>query len=156
MGTLALNMITGPGEAAALDRCLSSLKIGQDDCIFNEVVVCVTSHDEEVKKVAQSYGAKTPYFQWSTDDHPHGHFADARNTALDNTESEYVMWIDTDDIILEKHQKAFHQLLKVLENTEYKWAEVFFAPYCVFRDKVGRPLTVFMRERIFKRDIGFL
>ena len=62
--SLALNMIVGSNESYELNRCLESAVLPG---IFDEIVIVVTTHDQEVEKVARKFTDKVFYFEWIKD-----------------------------------------------------------------------------------------
>ena len=147
MNTIALNMIVGSGDDKDLRRCLESFKA---DEFFDEIVIVNTCEDEKINVVANDYKATLLYFEWRSERFPFGNFGGARNVALDNTKSDYVMWLDCDDVCLEKHQK---NLIKLRDSIRTLTRDIkyFSIPYDVLFDEMGNPTATFLKERIFKR-----
>ena len=80
-------------EAANLDRCLRSLKGAVDDII----VVDTGSTDGSIA-IAQKHGAKLFFYTWCDD------FAAARNESIRHATSDWVLWLDADEELIEtKH-----------------------------------------------------
>lgn len=137
--TLSLAIIVGPGEAFELERCLKSCA----GPLFDEIVVTVTSPDQKVVEVALAYADKAPSFGWKKD------FAAARNFCFSRCESDYIMWLDADDIITPDN---YQKLLALKPNLGE--AEVHFIWYNYDHHPDGRPKLPHPRERIIKRGIG--
>lgn len=137
---LSLNIIVGGGEAQELKRCLESFVFDND--FFDEIVITHTTHDQDVIDVARQYTDKVFYFKWIKD------FAAARNFCLDNTKSNYVFWIDSDDV-LDKSSKE--NLLRVKEYVRIHAFDIFLISYHLDFDNEGRFLQHIPRDRIFKR-----
>lgn len=146
--TLALNMIVGPGEHQELERCLGSFHA---DKTFDEVVIVTTSGDAKVSEVARKYTDKVIPFAWESVDYPYGNFGGARNAALDATESDWVWWLDADDVCMPNHQPGLPKVREGILSAQRQSAELFFMQYIIRTDDVGNPLVSFMRERVFKR-----
>jgi len=141
MSSLALNMIVAAGESEILDRCLDSFDARE---FFDEIVIVNTSNDGKIDEVAKTYDAKLIRRIWDDD------FSAARNAALDNTESDYIMWLDSDDVCLEQFQHKIKNVRKVITDNN-RGVEAFFFPYCVQLDEHLNSTISFLRERIFKR-----
>lgn len=82
-------------------------------------------------------------FEWCDD------FAKARNVLLDNTKSDYVLWMDADDILCETSTEKWHSVHEViLKNSSI---EVFNFRYFLY-DHHGTLSVVSSRDKIFKRQ----
>jgi len=134
--TLALNIIVGANEAFELNRMFESIP---DRSVFDEVVIGVNTHDEEVMKVAKKYATKIIEFVW--DDN----FGRARNLVLQATTATYVMWLDADDTIGKRKADKLPQLKEMVFEKD---ADVYLIPYFM------NELTCFFRERIFRNGTG--
>lgn len=151
MNTLALNMIVGGGESELLRRCLNSC--GPD--MFDEIVIVNTSNDSDIDSVVEEFGGKCVRAKWSSDKYPHGHFAAARNVAINHTESDYIMWLDTDDLLFEERENAKKKLRAVVAQNDFDY---YILSYHTEVDSVTRkPISLIWRERIFKNrpDLGW-
>jgi glycosyltransferase involved in cell wall biosynthesis len=91
--TFALNLLASKGEYNYVNRLLESLCADQ---LFDEIVLVLDNKEEW----AQFEGLKKKYkklkllhFEWCDD------FAKSRNYAQDNTQSDYIMFCDADDIV---------------------------------------------------------
>jgi glycosyltransferase involved in cell wall biosynthesis len=147
--TLALNMIVGAGDGEVLDRCLSAF-----DChaAFDEIVIVMTTNDPKVKKISKKYATLLLQKQWTSERYPYGDFAGARNLALDNTKSDYIMWLDADDVLT---AADIDTKMKNLRNFIDEFGfHVFFVNYCLERDDSGNETWSILRERIWRKDSG--
>ena len=72
--------------------------------LFDEIIVVDTGSLDKTKEVAESYGAITYDFEWIDD------FAAARNYSFSKATGDWIMWLDTGDIIPPASVKAFQQL----------------------------------------------
>ncbi len=109
MNTVGFNLIVGRGEEQLLDRCLKQVsKLDLD-----EIVVVVTHNDIVVKRTAEKYTDKVYYYEWFgfVGDEPINDFASARNFCMEHTESDYIMWLDTDDLISEVNINGFKEAI---------------------------------------------
>lgn len=155
MYTLALNMIAGPGDARLLARCLDSFKATER---FDEIVIALTSGDDSVKAVAESVNAKTVRVAWADEEYPHGCFARARNAALDQTESDYVMWLDCDDVNLSGNGAdgidKMIGLVQLVKSEDHAPVNAYIIPYNIEFNIDLTPTATFLTPRIFKRSAG--
>lgn len=149
MTTLGLNIISGPNESTLLNRCLTSFNAKDN---FDEIVIVNTSTDDSIDKVAKKHGAKIFHFNWITDEFPKGNFGGAREFARLNSTTDKIMWLDTDDILLRKHEEKFLEFLSLVKNDEYKDIIIWKFPYSLVYSKDGEPEQFFLRERVFDRE----
>ena len=138
--TLALNMIVGPGDSAELKRCLDSIDA---KLFFDEIVIVVTTEDELVLKTAMEYTNKVYKHQWTSKRYPHGNFALARNKALDNTVSDYVMWLDADDEVDKTEVESLNKFHIILNDNNFDY---YLASYILGNNEV------MVRERVWKNN----
>lgn len=137
MKSIALNIIVGKGEAKELNRCLTSVS----KLPFDEKVVVQTFEDEAVKHIAQAHDAKVYFFEWTNN------FSAARNYAIEQTQSDYIMWMDADDVIDEGCVKGFQEAFGIVRSNN---KDVFEMVYNTAMDAQGRPMTKVKRERFFR------
>jgi len=137
MPTLGLCLIV-KNEEEVLDRCLKSF-IG-DGTIFDEVVVVDTGSADNTKQIAKKYGCKIYDFKWVQD------FAAARNFAFSKVSTQWILWTDADDVLLEKDFLK----LKIFKPSLTK--DLYLLPYDYAQDERGQTLSTLYRERIVKND----
>jgi len=148
MATLGLNMIVAAGEGDILQRCLLSAKAQET---FDEIVIVNTSTDSNIDRVAGEFGASIHFYQWSSYDYPFGNFAAARNCALLNSSTDYIMWLDTDDIIQNSCQPGLRQLRELFVASSHPDIDAYYMPYILTQDESGNPTSTMFRERVFRR-----
>lgn len=90
-------------EARTLPRCLESVA-----GVFDEIVVVDTGSTDATREVAAGFGATVHDFAWIDD------FAAARNVAFGHGTSDYLMWLDADDILLPEDRMKLLALKKDL------------------------------------------
>jgi glycosyltransferase involved in cell wall biosynthesis len=100
--TVSLTMIVRD-EERNLPLCLQSVR-----GLFNEIVIVDTGSQDRTKEIALQFGARLIDFAWNDD------FATARNISLANACSDYVFWLDADDLLDPPETKKLQALLKTL------------------------------------------
>ncbi|GEM_PF-1671876 len=124
-------------EEANLPRCLASVA-GKVD----EIVVVDTGSRDRTVDIARSFGAKTFSFEWCDD------FAAARNESLRHATGDFILWIDADDELVERHAGALRRLRA--RSGEWGW---FLDVHCPASDQA--PETTVVRQwRLFPRAAG--
>ena len=64
---------------------------------------------------------------------------------------EYCMWLDADDVILEKDRQRFREMKEKLSGKE----DIVMLPYHTAFDEEGRPIFIYYRERLIKNSGKF-
>lgn len=134
MNTLSLCMIV-KDEELALPRVLNVAHVFAD-----EIIIVDTGSTDKTAELALNADCKVYPFEWTDD------FASARNYAFSLAKSDYVMWLDADDVITEERARKLASLKRNLT------ADVVMLPYYMGEP----PSLVFWRERILKRNMGFV
>lgn len=132
--SISLCMIV-KNEAQNLPRLFESI----EGC-FDEVVICDTGSTDNTVEIAKQYGARVEYFTWVND------FAKARNYAFSKATSDFIMWLDGDDVLSDK--KAFIEW----RDNVLLLADFWLAPYWYAFDENGQPVCTFSRERVIRRS----
>lgn len=120
-------------EEKNLGRCLVSVA----DC-FDQVVVVDTGSVDRTKEIAASFRAEIHDFKWIDD------FSAARNFAFSKARTDFVMWLDADDVL----KPADIAALKALKPGLGGNADVYYMKYDYHQDENGNSTYVFSRERI--------
>lgn len=139
MATISLCMIV-KNEEEVLERCLQSV-----DGIFDEIIILDTGSQDRTKEIANRYTKYVYDYHWIDD------FAAARNASFDKASMDYVMWLDADDILLEKDFTELLELKKTLDPSIH----MVMMKYHVSFDEQGNPTMSYFRERLMKRDYGY-
>lgn len=140
--SLALNFIFRNNEET-LPAMLGSVLPHVD-----EAVAVDTGSTDESREICESMGVKViDGSDLVADDGYLTSFADARNRALNHTDSPFVLWLDTDDELVLGH--GLKKLVRQCMSNEM--VGVCYATYNYERDKLGRLIAVQQRERIFRR-----
>jgi glycosyltransferase involved in cell wall biosynthesis len=125
-------------EARSLARCLDSVAGAVD-----EIVVVDTGSTDDTKEIARRYTARVFDFEWRQD------FSAARQFAIDQATSDWVFWIDADDVV----QQA-EEIRPLLEAAPADVAG-FYWRYEYDRDLWGNAVCEFWRERCVRNDGTF-
>ena len=133
MKTLSLCMIV-KNEEENLDNCLKNAKEYADD-----IIIVDTGSTDKTKKIALKYTKNVFDFEWQDD------FSKARNFSFDKAKTEYVMWLDGDDIILNDSVQNIIKWKKQNSNED-----VLMCPYVTGFDSEYKPTYSYSRERILK------
>ena len=134
MMTLSLCMIV-KNEEKVIRRCLESVKE-----VCDEMIVVDTGSQDNTREIAAACGAKVFSFPWTYD------FAAARNYSFSLASSDYLLWLDADDVFTEENRKKLAQLKE--KESE---ADAYFLRYEAAFDEQGKPTFWFYRERILRR-----
>lgn len=138
MKKLSLCMIV-KNEEKALATSLENAKEYAD-----EIIIVDTGSSDKTKEVAQKFTDKIFDFEWVDD------FSKARNYAFEKASSEYLMWLDADDMLPNSTVK---EIKKWKESSSDE--DVLICPYVTCYDEKLKPLFEFNRERIVKNDKRF-
>lgn len=139
MITISLCMIV-KDEEDTIGKCLSSVKE-----VVDEIIIVDTGSTDRTKEIVKEYTDKIYDFTWIND------FAAARNYSFSKATKDYILWLDADDILLEKDQHA----LKKLKKSFNKATDCVQFYYNYSFDGQGNPSLVFRRERLVKRSGNF-
>ena len=134
--TLSLAMIVRNSENV-LDRCLKSCHD-----LFDEIIIVDTGSIDNTKNIALKYTDKVYDFEWTND------FSAARNFSFEKCTSDFIMWLDDDDIILEKDKKKIRQL-------DLEKYDTVICKYQYSHDEFGVVECSLERERILRRLLNF-
>jgi len=97
---LSLCMIV-KNEAAALPRCLSSVK-----AVVDEMVVLDTGSTDRTQEIAQEFGARVHEFEWCND------FSVARNQSLKYAQGDWILVLDADEVLMADVVPVLKQAIK--------------------------------------------
>ncbi|WP_373531530.1 glycosyltransferase [Vampirovibrio sp.] len=137
--SLSLAMIV-KNEAQVLGRILSQVKH-----LCDELVIVDTGSTDGTQALAESFGARVFCFEWIDD------FAAARNHAFSHCSSDWILWLDADDLINESHQQKLLDLKHSGLNAEI---DAVICSYQIAFDGQGECLISMPRERLLRRAAG--
>ena len=139
MITISLCMIV-KNEEDVLARCLASVSE-----LVEEIVIVDTGSDDRTAEIAREFTDRVYSFAWIDD------FSAARNFSFSKATMDYVMWLDADDVLLEKDRASFLRLKETLP----AGTDMVMMKYDVAFDGQGRPTMSYYRERLMRREAGF-
>ena len=135
--TIAIAMIVR-NEEAVLARCLASVADHVD-----ELIVVDTGSDDGTREVASRYTRHLYEFTWVQD------FAQARQHAFDQARTDWIGWLDADDVVL----GAEH--IRGLATDAPANTGAIYWPYLVAWDAYGNPTCQFWRERLVRNHAAY-
>lgn len=140
MFTISLCMIV-KNEEDVLEMCLSSVYD-----IVDEIIIVDTGSTDKTKEIAKKYKCKIYDFKWIND------FSAARNYSFSKATSDYILWLDADDIFLEEDRDKFKKLKKTINNK----VDAYSMFYNYAFDEDENVILRFRRNRIVKRSKNYL
>lgn len=140
MITISLCMIV-KNEEDNIGDCLASV-LG----IADEIIVVDTGSTDNTKNIVKKYTDHLYDFTWQDD------FSAARNFSFSKATMDYCMWLDADDRIKQDAQARLLAWKKQTDGT----VDVAMLPYASGFDEKGNVAFCYYRERLLKRDSGFM
>lgn len=126
------------------ERNIAQLLNSVKDC-FDEIHLTDTGSTDNsieiINSLKQDYPLHLHHFKWIDD------FAAARNASFAPVTTDYVMWLDLDDVL--SGAEGFKNFTK----TTMKIADFWVATYHYASDGSGKPICSFVRERIFRTNL---
>lgn len=107
---LGIHMITR-NEEDFLPQCLNSIR-----SIADELIIVDTGSTDRTIEIACSYGAKIVEMVWNDD------FSQARNLALDHANTDWVLYLDADEVLADSANKLFDLLNE--SSAEAYWVQI--------------------------------
>jgi glycosyltransferase involved in cell wall biosynthesis len=106
--TLSLCMIV-KDEEAMLPKCLAAAREAVD-----EIIVVDTGSTDRTIEIAEEFGARVLHHEWT------GDFAAARNVSFEAATSDWLMFLDADEVLMDGDAERLREL------TGRTWREAFF------------------------------
>jgi tetratricopeptide (TPR) repeat protein len=117
--TLSLCMIVRD-EEQMLPRCLAAVAPAVD-----EIVIVDTGSTDATVEIAKSFGAKVIEFPWT------GSFSEARNVSFEAATSDWVMYLDADEVLVAEDVEQLRAL------TAQTWREAFYLVETSYTGELG-------------------
>ena len=143
--TLGLAMIVGGADfqkggngPKQLRACLDSARPYVD-----EIVLIDTGTNGVAQKLGKQFKAKVHTFPWVQD------FAAARNESFKHITSDYILWLDHDDV-LEEGKNLKTLLASMPDQFGGIWLKYLYG-----FDEYGNVTTIHERERVLRRSVGW-
>lgn len=133
--SISLAMIV-KNEEAVLERCLSSCHD-----LFDEIIIVDTGSADKSKEIAARFTDKVFDFTWIND------FAAARNFSFSKATSEWIMWLDADDILKEEDKQK-------IRNLDFSDKQMIISDYEYAHDEYDNSYCTVPRERIVRRSLN--
>lgn len=127
-------------EEEVIGRCLESVSQ-----IVDEINIVDTGSTDRTKEIISKFTKRIFDFTWIND------FAAARNYSFQQATCDYILWLDADDVLLEKDQKSFLELKKLLDPS----IDGVLMDYNLAFDSDNNVTSSIKRNRLVKREIGF-
>jgi glycosyltransferase involved in cell wall biosynthesis len=102
--SISLCMIV-KNEEAVIGRCLDSVQ-----GIADEINIVDTGSVDKTKDIAARYTDRIFDFEWTDD------FAAARNFSFQQATTDYILWLDADDVFTENDQEILLDLKGTLDS----------------------------------------
>ncbi len=151
--TIGLHMISRH-ETDRLRACLESVRVVQ----FDQIVVGITSKDGwegETRQIAEEFGTAVdltwlPKLEFDEYGECIASFAQARQAVYDQMTTDWIFWIDSDDVL-----DGADQLRPIIERIDGQGFGCLFLDYHYGFDNSGNCITILKRERAVKRSVGW-
>ncbi|RIX53949.1 glycosyltransferase family 2 protein [Paenibacillus nanensis] len=127
-------------EQSTLGRCLDSVREAVD-----EIVIADTGSTDGTKEIAANYTDRIYDYRWSDD------FAAARNFCFDQAQTDYILWLDADDVLLDEDREKLLRLKKEIKDTVDAVSMIYHYAF----DEFGNVTLSLRRNRLVKRARGF-
>jgi glycosyltransferase involved in cell wall biosynthesis len=127
-------------EENIIARCLDSVK-----GIPDEIVIVDTGSSDRTQEIVQEFTDKIFDFPWIDD------FAAARNFAFSKATTDYILWLDADDVFADSDREQFLKLKKNLD----PFMDAVNMPYLLAFDQFGAVTFSLRRNRLVKRSKNF-
>ncbi len=123
-------------EAIVLERCLNSVSNFVD-----EICITITGENKECETVAKDFNAKVSHFEWCDD------FSKARNFNFAQATGDYILWLDTDDVL-----RGVEHLEKTIQEMEEQNVDIGICDYLYDFDEYNVCTVKHRKSRIIKNN----
>ncbi len=140
MATISLCMIV-KNEEETIARCLASVQR-----IVDEIIIVDTGSSDRTIEIVKEFTPNVYHFQWTDD------FAAARNFSFSKAGMDYILWLDADDVLSVENADK----LLLLKETLPPSVDSVMMKYILGRDEYGKPNFSVKRNRLVRRERGFV
>jgi glycosyltransferase involved in cell wall biosynthesis len=137
MPTLSICIIV-KNEEEVIARCLSST-----GAVADEIIIVDTGSTDNTLAICSQFPVNIHHFTWCDN------FAAARNYSFGLAKSDYILWLDADDVLKPEDLHKLEALKPQLQH------DVYYLKYDYALDEHGNPVCTLFRERIVKNDERF-
>ena len=134
--TLSLCMIVRD-EEKVIGRCLSSV-----EDLFDEIIIVDTGSIDKTKEIVKKYTDKIYDFKWIHD------FSAARNFSFSKATSDFIMWLDADDVI---YKEELEKLKEFKRNLDLN-IQGYRMKYNYIQDKQDHAIIEQQRIRVLRNN----
>ena len=127
-------------EERTLRKCLKAA--GK---LVDEIIVVDTGSTDETRKIAEELGARVETFTWVND------FSMARNYALDQSDADWNLMLDADEILRPVTREVLEKLIRERGNN---WVGALLR-YNAYRDKEETRVSVETIPRLLPRGVRY-
>lgn len=138
MATLSLCVIC-KNEEKNIENLLKSV----EGTLFDEIVIVDTGSTDKTVEIAKKYTKNVYFFEWIND------FSAARNYSFSKATKDYILWLDSDDVLLSPDYKKLLDLKDKLHESD-----IWLVKYEYAHDEFGNSSCSFFRERIVRRSLN--
>lgn len=135
--TLSLCIITKNAEND-LKNCLNSIKD-----LVNEIILVDTGSTDNTKKIASDFKSKIYDYNWQES------FSEARNFALSKVQTDWVLILDSDEVLVGEHSN----IIEII-NKDYKdKIPMFFVDILTYTDPNNEEYSLYQKKiRLFPKS----
>lgn len=134
MQSISLCMIV-KNEEQCIDNCLKSIYK-----LMDEIIIVDTGSNDNTKEICRKYTEKIYDYKWDYD------FGKARTYSFSLATSDYILWLDADDIIISENYIKLQKLKSSMSGD----IDIYNLWYDYRHDTEGKCVYTFYRERIIK------
>ena len=137
---LSVCMIVKNGKQL-LENCLTSI-----DGLWDELIIVIDEEPEDgIEDICLSHGATVSHRALNRD------FAGQRNHGFDMATGDFILWLDSDDIVPPETISEIKRLVSLNDPD----VDAYYLDYHYAHDENGNVITCLKRERLLRRESGW-